>query len=236
MATSAPRNRAQSFLLAILAAAFFGGAVVLWWAATQSPEAREAAAEGMLAAIHVRADATEPTLLATRAVADFGIGQKVGLVVVRILDGITLDIEISADRDIVLAGPPSLCFFGPDPAPDDAGLSDRCWGEPDLTASLRGDVELEPDGHVILGAADPLHLELRLERGDRRCDYPPGLWTLAVDVEPVVGGIPMGARSVPDVAVDVPWTGHGPLPLIRGRYCGLASLVYRTQGEPSLAP
>ena len=59
-----------------------------------------------------------------------------GLVPVTVVESLALDVRLTADRDLVLAGPPRLCLVGPFAAPDDAGLIDRCWGDPDPGAAL----------------------------------------------------------------------------------------------------
>ena len=177
------------------------------------------------------------SLMATEAVADFGIEEGVRLVRVRILDELDLEVRIETTETLTLAAPPRVCLVGPYSAPDDAGLSDRCWGEPDLGGLLAEELTTDAAGHPMLIAGQPIVLSAALRRGDVRCDYPPGEWQLEVTLEPLVYGVSVGALDLPPAALEVPPTADGPLPLnlFGTRYCGLATVVYRDQGEPPVA-
>jgi hypothetical protein len=136
---------------------------------------------------------------------------------------------------VSFATPLRLCLVGPDSAPDDAGLEEPCWGEPDLETLDAARLPTDGAGHPLLAAARPLTITADLRRGDVRCDYPPGRWVLEIKADPIVDGTPAGARYLPDVAVEVPFDRSQALPVVaRARYCGLASRVYREQGEPEV--
>jgi len=188
--------------------------------------------------IDVSVGVDHSSLAATLAIADFGIEERVRLVPVRILEQIGLELRIRAASDVVLAGPPRVCLVGPHWAPDDAGLSDRCWGDPDLGALVGSQLASDADGHPRLDEDVPIEVIATIARGHERCDYPVGTWSLEVAVEPIVDGRPEGSFQLPDTQFDVSLEPAGTaLRLVaRGdsRYCGLAQSVWREQGEPSL--
>jgi hypothetical protein len=219
----------------VLAIAVLAGIVLGAWLGSRprSPEQREAAAGELLSGIHVSATVTGSSLAAAHAIADFGLNEGVRLVRVRIVEGLSLEVRIDAIHPVALAGAPLFCVVGPFSAPDDAGLSDRCWGEPDLGGIAAGGIPSDQAGHPIFPADAPVTVSATLQRGDVRCDYPPGKWVLEVKVDPLVDGTAMGARYLPDVGFEVPFATPAPLTLLaQTRYCGLASVVYREQGEP----
>lgn len=223
--------------VAIVVALAVATAVVVWaWAGTRprSPEQREAAARELLSGVHVSMTAATSSLVAAHAIADFGLKDGVRLVRVRILDALTLEVRIESTDTVVLAEPPLFCLVGPFSAPDDAGLSDRCWGEPDLTVVAADELPRDAGGHPMFPAdAPPVIVSATLQRGDVRCDYPPGKWLLEIKVDPLVDGIAMGGRYLPDVGFEVPFATPAPLTLLaQTRYCGLANVVYGEQGEP----
>lgn len=211
-------------------------AVLVWaWvgARPRSPEQREAAARALLSGIHVSMTVATPSLAVADAIADFGLKEGIRLVRVRIVERLTLELRIESMSSVTFAESPLLCLVGPFSAPDDAGLSDRCWGEPDLTVVAADELPSDAARHPMLRANAPVTLSATLQRGDVRCDYPPGKWVLEIKVDPLVDGTAMGARYLPDLGFEVPFATPGPLTLIaRTRYCGLASVVYREQGEP----
>jgi len=230
------RRRLIAAALLVLVVAVVGAAV---WTAAQprSPAQRLEAANALASGIHMTATVTGSSLLATNATADFGVGNGIRLVHVRITDELRLDLRITTDRDVVLAGPPRLCLVGPYSAPDDAGLTDRCWGEPDLAALLLAHVSTDGTGRPVLAAATPIALSVTLRRGDVRCDYPPGTWQLELTIDPLIDRSASGERDAPSVKVEVPFAGTSALPFVtESRYCGLADTIYRDQGEPPLAP
>lgn len=189
--------------------------------------------------IHMSASASAPTFVATAAVADFGVEDGVRLVKVRIVEQMRLEVRIESAIDVVFAEDPRLCLVGPDSAPDDAGLEDRCWGEPDLTALVAGLWPRSAANQPMINAGQPLELSVQLERGTKRCDYPPGEWTLELKARPIVYGSPVEAMWAPDGVFQVPIGSAEPLLYLNDntRYCGLATRVYQEQGEPqTVAP
>lgn len=233
-----PRRR--RVLSAVLAVAILGGvgSLALWLAEAGTPERRAAAARGLIEGMSVSVTVGGSSLAATLAIADFGIEEGVRLVPVRILESIELKVAIRSAVDVVFAVPPRVCLVGPNSAPDDAGLSDRCWGDPDLSALVVAQLATDAAGHPVLPADRPVTVNATIARGHERCDYPAGAWTLEIDVEPLVDGRAEGRFELPVSRVDVPLEPSGTaLRLVtRGdsRYCGLASSVWREQGEPAL--
>ena len=176
--------------------------------------------------------------MATDAIADFGIDEGIRLVRVRIVSELRLSIRLEADHDVALAEPARLCIVGPYSAPDDAGLSDPCWGSPDPGELLAAQLESDPAGHPVLSADRPILVAASLVRGDARCDYPPGEWHVEVVLNPLIDGSPVGDLYLPYATMDVPLERADAAPLaevLEDRYCGLASAVYREQGEPPVA-
>jgi hypothetical protein len=201
----------------------------------RSASQRLEAAQRVVSAIHVVLTASGSSLAAATAVADFGVGRDVRLVHVRILDELHLELMIEAPADIVLAEAPRICLVGPFPAPDDAGLTDRCWGEPDLGALVAEQLVADAAGRPQL-ARGPLLVSAVLRRGDVRCDYPPGTWQVETSFNPLIDGTPAGSQDLPPVDLVVPFAGTQPLQLVKpSRYCGLASQIYNEQGEPPMA-
>ena len=232
-------RRVRVVVLAPAVAAVAGVGFLTWSIATSgSPERRAAAARDLAAGIEVSVGVDAVSHRATLAIADFGIEEGVRLVPVRILDEIQLELRLESNVDVALAEPPRVCLVGPHWAPDDAGLSDRCWGEPDLGALLAAQLEADAAGRPLLPAGRPVTVAATLARGHERCDYPVGAWTLEIDVEPMVDGHGEGRFDLPATLVDVPLEPSGTaLRLVeRGdsRYCGLAESVWREQGEPEL--
>jgi len=232
--------RGRSFLLAAALVLLF--AAVAWALGVglvqRSPEQREQTARELLAGIRVSPTVTSVALEAATAIADFGIEQGVRLVRVRIVDRLELELEIEANQDVAFGVPPQLCLVGPDSAPDDAGLEDRCWGEPDLSDFLATQLTTDTMGHPLLQANDVIHIAATLWRGTARCDYAPGTWSLEINAAPVVDGVHHRPMNGPDTSLEVPIPSHGPLRLLRpdqSRYCGLATRIYREQGEPPVA-
>lgn len=223
----------------LVLAALIGGIGFLAWVSTQArtPEDRLREASAALARVGVSATVIDHSLAATEAIADFGIEEGVRLVRVRIVDQLQLELRVETPDAIELAEPPRVCLAWYFSAPDDAGLSDRCWGEPDLGGLLEAQLARDEAGHTLLPAGRPIVVDATLRRGDVRCDYPPGDWQLEVALEPLVDGSPVGALDLPPVVLAVSATGDGPLPFLRfdTRFCGLATLVYLQQGEPPVA-
>lgn len=205
--------------------------------APRTPAQRATAATDLLAAVHVSTTLTGSSLLATQAVADFGVGNSVGLVTVRIVEELAIEAQIVSDRDVTLATAPRFCLVGPFAAPDDAGLSDRCWGEPDLGESMADRLPRDPGGRWLLPAGVRTDIAVTIHRGGVRCDYPPGAWLLEIALDPLIDGTAMGPQYLTSVSIPVPWASPGPLRLDRtARYCGLANGPFLEQGEPAVGP
>jgi hypothetical protein len=200
----------------------------------EQPDQRDA----VLGRIKLTPTAGDAALVATGAIADFGVnGGGARQVRVRIVDSLDVGVGITTDRDITLAEPPIICLVGPYSAPDDAGLSSPCWGQPDLTSLLLPKLAQDAAGHYLLSAGQPIELDAQLNRGTERCDYPPGRWEVELKLNPLVDGGAAGARYVPDTEFDVPLPSTGPLQLLpttETRYCGLATAVVQQQGEPEV--
>ena len=210
-------------------------------AAPLSPGQRDGLAEDLVSSITLTPSVGAVSLVAAGAIADFGVGSPDGvrLVRVRIVDTLELTLRLETGHDIALAEPPSLCLVGPYSAPDDAGLSDPCWGEPDLGALLAQELTVNAAGKPLLAADRPVDIAVALERGDQSCDYPTGAWLIELKLNPMVDGSPAGSRDGPGVPINVPLPAPEPLlwlPPTQTRYCGLATLVYQQQGEPQVIP
>ena len=180
---------------------------------------------------------TDAPLVAAAATADFGIEEGLRRVVIRVVDEMAVEVVIVSEDDLVLAEPPSLCLVGPFWNPLDAGLSDRCWGAPDLTAVAADQVPTDPDGRTVLAAGEPAAVEATIARGTERCDYAPGEWTLEITLRPVVGEEAFGPIRIPDVVLDVPYDAAEPLellPILDTRVCSYPAAVVNRQGEPEL--
>ncbi len=194
------------------------------------------AARDLASAIAVTVTVDDSSLLAGRAIADFGIGNEVRLVRVRIVDGLRLTVRLSSDVDVELARGPTACLVGPYSAPDDAGLSIPCWGEPDLGLELAAQLATTSIGQPILRADRPVELVVDLRRGEVRCDYAPGEWRLDASVEPIVAGASAGPVDLSPVEVVIPFGLDDSLvETSSSRYCGLAETIVKQQGEPAIA-
>ena len=208
--------------------------VALWaWSALRPP----ATADELIAGIAVTATVDESSLGATQAIADFGLEEGIRMVPVRIVEDMALEVRLETPRDVTLAGAPRLCLTGPFWNPLDAGLSDRCWGDPDLAALLAQAMPANADGTVTLQAASPVVLRTELARGDERCDYPPGDWLLEVDALPVVDGVTLPRKDIAEVPLTVPLEEDGALAWRSNsdtRFCSFTAAVYTRQGEPEI--
>lgn len=231
--------------LAVAAALLLLIAVVGWVSGVRlvprSPDQRLQAGSELLDGIHVTPTVTSVALVAGGAIAD-DFEQGVRLVRVRIIERLELELLIQAEHDVAFGVPPQLCLVGADSAPDDAGLENRCWGMPDLGDFLAAHLTPDAIGHPLLRGGDAILLEAVLSRGPGidnvdHCDYAPGAWVLELNAAPVVDGVHLPQMSGPVTDLEVPIPSHGPLRLLRpdqSRYCGLASRIYREQGEPAV--
>ena len=177
------------------------------------------------------------SLQATSNPADPGLDEGGGIhwVDVRIVSDLVIDVRLEADRDVVLASAPRLCLVGPFWNPLDAGLSDRCWGQPDLSELLAGRLAHDVDGHFVLPGKTPIEVHAPIERGTERCDYPPGDWQLEVAIEPLIDGEPAARVYLPDVKLHVPFGDDAPLEYVISRdtrFCSYADAIFRRQGKP----
>jgi hypothetical protein len=232
-----PVGRGRLALLFTIGA-LVGGIGLLAWVSTHAstPKDRLQAASEKLARVRVSAAVVDRSLSATEAIADFGVEEGVRLVRVRIVDGLRMDLRIETPDTIELAEPPRVCLVWHFSAPDDAGLSDRCWGEPDLGGLVAARLARSEAGHPVLVAGEAVEIVADLWRGEVRCDYPPGDWQLEMALVPLIDGAPRGTVNLPPVALAVPASGDDPLAFLRfdTRFCGLANSVYRDQGEPQV--
>lgn len=187
------------------------------------------------ASISVTAAARPIAIAVSGAIAD-SLDTGPALVEVSVVDELALQVTLVSTEELVLAGPPQLCLVGPFPAPDDAGLIDRCWGEPDPGAALAPALPRDAAGHPLLRAGVSVSLDATLARGDIRCDYPPGDWRLEVILTPLVDGHGWTDVVLPDVPLTVDAAGLAPgreLTRTESRYCGMAA---RAPAEGSPAP
>ena len=232
------RDRRTRAVTLLVAAVLVAGAGLWAWDAFRplSADEQERAARELLGQIEVTAGVHGSSLAVTRAVADFGLEQGVRMVPVRIVEELTIALRIETDREIVLAGPPRICLVGPFWNPLDAGLSDRCWGDPDLGTLAAERLLADAAGRVVLRPGEPLSLEATLARGDERCDYAPGEWRLEVDALAVVDGTVQPRLDIADVPVELPLETGGRLPFRPNsdtRFCSYTAAIYVRQGEPS---
>jgi hypothetical protein len=190
-----------------------------------------------VADVRVTVTVVDRTLSATEAIADFGVTEGVRLVKVRIVDGLRLRVRIESPAAIELAEPPRVCLLWEFGAPDDAGLTDRCWGEPELGALVAARLERTAAGQLAIGAGGPVEIVADLKRGNVRCDYPPANWQLEMALTPRIDGVQVDPIDLPPVAFNVPATGDGPLRFQRigTRFCGLATVIVGDQGGPQVA-
>ena len=207
--------------------------VAMWaWSAL-----RPATADELIDGITVTASVNGSSLGATQAIADFGLEEGIQMVPVRIVEDLALEVRLETTRDVTLAGAPRLCLTGPFWNPLDAGLADRCWGDPDLAERLVQAMPAGADGRVTLRAGSPVVLPADLARGDERCDYPPGDWLLEVDAEPVVGGVTLPRQEIAKVPLTIPLEEGGALAWRSNsdtRFCSFTAAVYTRQGEPEI--
>jgi hypothetical protein len=215
--------------------------VVLWATEAPSPrsaEEREAAATELLAGIRISTHVSGSALVTSKALVDFLAENDVRLVLVRVVDDLNLEVQIETSQGVAFKDAPTFCLIGPFAAPDDAGYSSPCWGTPEVGALLASQLPADDAGHPTFPAGESIVLSAAVQRGGRRCDYPPGPWLLRVEADPLVDGMPTGARQLAEVGFDVPWSRTDRLPFLAVKnvaYCGLANTVYREQGEPAIA-
>lgn len=180
--------------------------------------------------VSAQVEVGETALVAASATADFGIEEGLRRVVIRVVDEMEVTVELAVAEDMALSEPPRLCLVGPFWNPLDAGLSDRCWGDPDLTAGSGLGTELRAGGPIVV--------EATIARGHERCDYAPGEWTLEVSLRPVVHGAVFGPLRIPDTVFTVPIDDPDEplvlLPVLDTRVCSYPAAVVNRQGEPEV--
>jgi hypothetical protein len=195
----------------------------------------EAAAMELVRGIEAEIEVAEPTLVAAAATADFGIEEGLRRVVIRVVDGMRVQLTLRSETVVPLAEPPGLCLVGPFWNPLDAGLSDRCWGDPDFATVVAPPPDKAGDGPRL--AQGSTTVESALTRGHERCDYAPGEWHLEVTVRPVVDGQAFGPVRIPNVTFEVPFDESEALALLPfedTRVCSYPAAVVNRQGEPEL--
>ena len=226
------RRTALLAVVAGVAVVALAGAALWAWSAL-----RPATADELFAGIDVTATVDESSLGATQGIADFGIEEGVRMVPVRIVEDMVMDLRLEAGRDVTFAAPPRLCLTGPFWNPLDAGLSDRCWGDPDVNEALQAAMPADPSGAVTLRAGSPVEIRVPLARGDERCDYAPGDWLVEVDAEPLIDGQVLPRRDIAKAPMTIPWDVEGALPWHDNsdtRFCSFTAAVYTRQGEPQI--
>jgi hypothetical protein len=233
------RRTAVVAIAAGLAVVVLAGAALWAWSALRprSPDEQAATARELFDRIEARVTIQDSSLGATQAIADFGLEEGVRMVPVRIVEDLVLEVRLETQTDVTLADAPRLCLTGPFWNPLDAGLSDRCWGDPDLAGLLAEAMPAGADGRVTLRAGSPVALRANLARGDERCDYPPGEWLLEVDAEPVIDGVTLPRQDIADVPLTIPLEKTGALPWRSNsdtRFCSFTAAVYDRQGEPPI--
>lgn len=209
-----------------------------WLASSSSPGATADARVAPDPEIRVVLSATlvNPRFVATRALTDYGLDIGARYVAVRILSQVQLEVRVLAAADVVLAGYPRTCLIGPFSMPDYAGLSEACWGQPDISRLLWARLPTNGDGRPVLRAGRAVTLTAALERDAESCDYPPGDWRLEVQIDPYIEGAISRPLDIAPTPLDVPASSPGPLQLVKlTNYCGIANVVYHEQGEPELA-
>jgi hypothetical protein len=205
---------------------------------TTQPSGHATSAAELISGVSVSARVTEVSLVAVGASADFGIDEGVRRVNVRVVDELRLEVRIESRQDVVLEGPPSVCLIGPFWNPLDAGLSDRCWGDPDAAEVLAAQLPTDEAGRPTVPAGQPIVVNATLSRGDLRCDYSPGEWQLEIAANPIVGGLPAGTMDVASVTLLVSFAADEPLELLppsETRLCSYPAAVYLRQGDPPIA-
>jgi len=226
------RRTAVIALVAGLAVVVLAG-VALWaWSVL-----RPRTADELIDGVTMTASVEDSTLGATQAIADFGLEEGIKMVPVRIVEDLVLEVELASERDVTFAAPPRLCLTGPFWNPLDAGLEDRCWGDPDVNEALRAAMPADASGTVTLRAGSPVTLRVPLARGDERCDYAPGDWLLEVDAEAVIDDAVQPRQDIADVPLTLPWDVPGALPWHDNsttRFCSYTAAVYTRQGEPQI--
>lgn len=201
-----------------------------------TPEQRDAAARQLASSVDAEAVAEAVALSVIRASADFGIEDGIRAVPVRIVDDLDLRVRITTDQDLTLAGLPRVCLVGPFWNPLDAGLSDRCWGEPDLGRFVASQLPRDAGGGVTLRAESSFELAVAIGRGEERCDYAPGEWRLQIDAPLRVDGVIVDHVELADVPFEIPLEPEGTVlsfrPNSEVRPCSYIAAVYTGQREP----
>jgi len=103
------------------------------------------------------------------------------------------------DAHRLFAEPPIFCVVGPFSAPD-SRLSDRCWGDPDLSVVVRR----PPHDEVAIPAPPDAPVTVSATSGRRRgAATTAGEWLLEINVDPLVDGRD-GRPDLPDAGFESP--------------------------------
>jgi hypothetical protein len=196
---------------------------------------REAEAQTLVAGIRVSVTVKDAALAVMSALADFGIEGGTRQVDVRVVKELQLELRIDTERLVVLEDEPIVCLRGPFYRAPVSTVSDPCWGEPDLTAVLKGELLGNSDGRPVLSNRQAVTVEVSLARTDARCDYAPGGWHLELAANPRIDGAAAGAREIANVVFDIPLDTVGPLerlPSEQTSICSSPASVFTSQGDP----
>ncbi|HLE58380.1 MAG TPA: plastocyanin/azurin family copper-binding protein [Candidatus Limnocylindria bacterium] len=232
------------WLISICAIVVLGAGLAFYalsGAQTRPPADGPETPDRLVSGIHVTAWAADVSLAVAGAPADFGMEEDVRWVNIRVVAEVRIELRLESAHDLVLERPPYLCLVGPFWNPLDAGLSDRCWGDPDLAAVVAAQLPTDELGRPMLPGGRPVGVSATIGRGGGRCDYSPGEWSLEMAVEPVIDGSPVGRLDLEDIPVYVPFENRvvdgAPatleiLPADDTRICSYPAAVYLRQGEP----
>lgn len=222
-------------------------ALALWALSGARPPSQadgQETAQQLLSGVTVTAAVADVALAAAGATADFGVEEGLRRVNIRVVEEFAIEVRFESPYEVVLGDPPYFCLVGPFWNPLDAGLSDRCWGDPDLQAVVAAQLPADEAGHPVLPAGRSIVVNATIRRGDLRCDYAPGEWHVEVGLSPVIDGSAVGRLDLPDVIVEVPSenpVNAGPagtlelLPPAQTRVCSYPAAVYLRQGDPPVA-
>jgi hypothetical protein len=206
---------------------------------TAAVVAPAASASDPLPPVEVTVSVQDARLAATGMAADAGLEDGIHFVNLRYVTQLDVAVRLVAEDEIVLAGPPRVCLVGPFWNPVDAGLSDRCWGEPHLSDLVSELLPMNSDGNAIVPGGEPIEISLTVARGNVRCDYPPGEWDLEVAFEPLIDGVAQPRTYLQDTPVHVAYDAAQVLPYVspaETRFCSYAGTIHGLQGAPGIDP
>ena len=237
-------TRRRLWYFAFAAGIVLIGALALWATLIARPPSTAdgpTTAQELLSGVSVTVTVADVALAAAGATADFGVEEGLRRVNIRVVDEFHIEVRFESAYELVLDDPPYVCLVGPFWNPLDAGLSDRCWGDPDLQAAVAAQLPTDEAGHLVLTAGSSTVVSATIRRGDARCDYAPGEWHVDIGLSPIVDGSAVGRVDLPEVILDVPYqnpVNAGPagtlelLPPGQTRVCSYPAAVYLRQGDP----